>query len=95
MNNKKTLRNFWYNHYEYEMIATYDNFIGLVNIDIRKILYPHRRFFRSVLVKTRYIDVNDYDTLEDGCSQCFNDYVKELIRYDAKQKKLEKFFEKA
>lgn len=95
MNNKKILRNFWYNHYEYEIISTYDDFVGMINIDIRKILYPNRKFFRTILVKTRYVSVDKFETLQEACSQCFNDYIREMEAYNTKQRKIEKLFENA
>ena len=92
--NRKTIIE-WYDGAEYEIIPTYDSFIGLINVDIRKVEYPHRKFFRTILVKCKVFNPDNYDSIEEGCQYCFKNYIEEYEHFKEKQKKLEKFFENA
>jgi hypothetical protein len=93
MKKKKIIE--WYDGAEYEIIPTYDNFIGFINVDIRKVEYPHRKFFRTILVKCKVFNPDNYDSIEEGCQYCFKNYIEEYEHFREKQKKLEKFFENA
>ena len=85
----------WYEGDTYEIVPAYAGFIGMMCVDIRKVVHPNWKFFRSELVRIEYFNIDDFETMEEGCDYCFDKYIKEYERVIARQKKLEKFFENA
>lgn len=90
MNKKKIIMK--WNKEEYELIPTVDHWIGLISVDIKKVTHPNRKFFRTTLVKIKNFNLNDFDSIEEGCRFCFSQYVAEYKKYLALQEKIDKFY---
>lgn len=85
----------WHKGDTYELIPTYADFINAMCVNIKKVVHPNWKFFRSELVRIEYFNIDDFETMKEGCDYCFNKYIADYERAVAKQKKLEKFFENA
>ena len=93
MNRKKIIE--WHNGEQYELNAYIGCFGCMIEVDIRRVTHPERKFFRTVSEDTRSFFIDDYETLEEGCKHCFEKFIKAYEEEIARRKKINNFFKKA
>lgn len=77
----------------YEVVPTgYIGFTECIRVEIRKVIHPEWKFFKTKFICDRYFSIHKNMTIEEGCNYCFNGYVQDCEREYHKQKILEELF---
>lgn len=92
--NKKIITE-WYNGERYELDAHMGCFGCMIEVDIKRVVRPDWKIFRTITEDTRCFFISEYETIEEGCKNCFEKFKKEYEANLEIQKKLNNFFKKA
>ena len=84
----------WYNGERYELDAHMGCFGCMIEVNIKRVIHPNWKIFRTITEDTRSFFISEYETIEEGCKSCFEKFKKEYEMEVETQKKLEKFFKK-
>lgn len=79
---------------QYELDAHMGCFGCMIEVDIKRVVRPDWKIFRTITEDTRCFFISDYKTIEEGCKNCFEKFKKEYEEELETQKKLNNFFKK-
>lgn len=65
--------------------------MGHAVVDVYKIAYPHRRFFRKKYIGSKSFWVEDYPTISDGIEYVLLVKIKQQKEKEEKYNKIQKF----
>lgn len=85
----------WYNGERYELDAHMGCFGCMIEVDIKRVVRPDWKIFRTTTEDTRSFFISDYETIEEGCEHCFNKFIQDYEEEISRQKKLNNFFKNA
>ena len=83
-----------FNGEQYELNAHIGCFGCMIEVDIKRVIHPSWKIFRTITEDTRCFLINEYETIEEGCKHCFEKFKKDYKIQIETQKKLEDFFKK-
>ena len=83
-----------FNGEQYELNAHMGCFGCMIEVDIKRVIRPNWKIFRTITEDTRCFFINEYETIEEGCKSCFEKFKKDYKMEVETQKKLENFFKK-
>lgn len=91
--NKKIIKK-EFNGEQYELDAHMGCFGCMIEVDIKRVIHPTWKIFRTTTEDTRCFFISECETIEEGCESCFEKFKKEYEANVETQKKLNNFFKK-
>ena len=84
-----------FNGEQYELNAHMGCFGCMIEVDIKRVIHPNWKIFRTITEDTRCFFISECETIEEGCKSCFEKFKKEYEANVETQKKLNNFFKNA
>lgn len=90
---KKKVVKFNYKGVEYEVIPFNSCFSCCMEVDIREVVRPDKKWFRTKSVDNRAFFIDDYNTIEEACKSMLMKYLEENRIKQERINKVKRFLE--